>query len=206
MKIFNRAFFSKWLKKISLFIQQNYLLSILVFSFLLGSLLFYLSWLRSGESNISPVTLYCLENRDSTDVCSRRRLKSKRLYNREIKNVFFTRCVCKNMSLINIKASDSDLRDSRFDRSYLKNVSFFNVDLFKSSFYGAILDNVVFEKTELTGVIFNFVTFRNVYFKNVNLSSTLFIGARFEKTYYDKNTKLPFSKEQASRMGLLLKE
>ena len=177
----------------------------LLFSLFLGGILFYLSWLRSGESRVSPIVLYCLENRD-TNVCSEKYLKWKRLYNREIKDIIFTRCFCKNTYLLNIKASNSDLRDNRFDRSYLKNVSFSNVDLFKSSFYGAILNNVVFERSELTGVIFNFASFRNVYFKNVDLSSTLFIGTRFENTYYDKDTKLPFSREQASRMGLLPKE
>ena len=205
MKTFNKAFFVELLRKFFHFIHQYYLLCLLVFSFFLGSLLFYISWLRSSESHISPVSLYCLENRD-VEACSNRFLRKKSLKNRKIKNVIFTKCNCKNTYLFNIKMSDSDFRQSRFDRSYWRNSSVLNVDLFKSSFYGAILDNVVFEKSELKGAIFNFATIRNVHFKNIDLSSTVFIGTRFENTYYDNDTKLPFSREQASRMGLLLKE
>lgn len=191
--------------RISSFVRRYYLLSILVFSFCLGSILFYWSWLRYSEGSLSPVTLYCLENKD-TEVCSSRYLRYRSLKNRKIKDVLFTKCNCRQVYLFNVEVSDSDFRDSRFDRAYMKNTSFVDVDLFKSSFYGAILDNVVFEKSELKGALFNFATVRNVYFKNIDLSSTVFIGTRFENTYYDKDTKLPFSREQASRKGFLLKE
>ncbi len=186
------------------YVLRYYLLSILVLSLFLGSILFYWSWLKSSVSRLSPVTLYCLENKDDT-ICRGRFLRYTSLKNRKIKDIIFKKCFCKNTYLFNVEVSDSDFRDSRFDRSYIKNSSFVDVDLFKASFYGAILDNVVFEKSELTGVLFNFATVRNVYFKNVDLSSTVFIGTRFENAYYDKNTKLPFSREQASRMGFLLK-
>ena len=187
------------------FFRRYCLLSILVLSVFLSSILFYLSWLRYSNSRLSPVTLYCLENRD-TRVCNRRYLRYRSLKNRKIKGVLFTRCHCKQVYLFNVEVSDSDFRENLFDRSYIKNSSFVDVDLFKASFYGAILDNVVFEKSDLMGVLFNFATFRNVYFKNTDLSSTVFIGTRFENTYYDKDTKLPFSREQARRMGFLLKE
>ena len=204
MKIFispNRLF--KFLKNFFCFIKQYYFTGMLIFSFLWGGGLFYLSYLRSVS--ISPVTVYCLENKD-TKVCSKRSLRQKRLQNREIKEVIFTKCSCRDLHLLNVKVDNSDFRDNQFGRASFKNVSFLNVDLFKSSFYGSVLDDVVFENSDLGGVVFNFATFRNVYFKNVDLRSTVFIGTRFKNTYYNQSTKLPFSKEQASRMGLLLKE
>ena len=185
-------------------IFNHYFFAIL-FSFLFAGVLFYLSTSWSNESSISPVTMYCLENRD-TKVCNRRSLRRKTLKNRKIKKVIFTRCFCKNIYLFNVKVMNSNFRSNHFDRSYLKSVSFFDTDLFKSSFYGAVLENVVFENSDLGGVIFNFATFRNVYFKNTDLSSAVLIGTRFENTYYDEDTKLPFSKKQANQVGLFLKK
>ena len=198
-------FFKYITKYFFLFFYRYYFLGIISVSFLFAGILFYLSALRSGEMTISPLTIYCLENKD-TKVCSNRSLSLKRLKNREIKRVIFTRCFCKYIYLDNVNISHSDFRESHFDSSLLKNVSFLDIDLFKSSFYGAILENVVFENSDLEGSIFNFATFRNVYFKNVDLSSAVLIGVRFENTYYDRNTKLPFSKEQADRIGLVLKQ
>ena len=194
--------FNKLSKKIILYLKQYYFLSIFSLSLLSAGMLFYFSSLRSHETNISPVTIYCLENKD-TKVCSRRHLRGKRLYNRNIKETIFTRCFCKDLHLSNVKISNSDFRSNRFNRSSFKNVSFSQVNLFKSSFYGATLENVTFENSDLGGTIFNFATLKNVHFKNIDLHSVIFIGTRFENTYYDSDTKLPFSKEYAKRIGLL---
>ena len=198
--------FRKYITKGSfLFSDRYYFLGVLSFSLLFAGVLFYFSALRSEEVSISPVTMYCLENRD-IQACRGISLGLKKLKNRKIKEVIFQRCFCKHIYLYNVDVTSSDFEENKFDGSFFKNVSFFNVDLFKSSFYGAILENVVFENSDLGGVIFNFATFRNVYFKNVDLSSAILMGARFENTYYDQNTKLPFSKEQADRAGLVLKQ
>ena len=204
MKIFINSLVSKSLKVACNFFNQYHFLGMLIISLFFGGLLFYFSFLRSGENSISPVTMYCLENKD-TKVCSRRYLGGKRLQDREIKEIIFTRCACRDLQLSNIKVSDTDFRGNNFSRAFFKNVSFLNVNLFKSSFYGAILNDVVFQDSDLRGVIFNFVTFHNVYFKNIDLRSSLLIGARFKNSYYDKNTKLPFSKEEAAQVGLLIK-
>ena len=196
--------FNELSRKITLYLKRYFLLSSLTLSLLFAGMLFYFSLLRSSETNISPVTIYCLENKD-TKVCSRRHLRGRRLYNRTIKEAIFTRCFCKDLHLSNVKVRDSDFRGNQFSRSSFKNVSFFQVNLFKSSFYGATLENVTFENSDLGGAIFNFATLRNVHFKNIDLHSAIFIGTRFENAYYDSNTKLPFSKEQAKKIGLLLK-
>jgi uncharacterized protein YjbI with pentapeptide repeats len=154
---------------------------------------------------VSSVTLYCLENKDK-DECSRQSLKRKRLAHKEITDVIFTRCFCEDARLFNVKVSSSDFRENTFKRAHLENVSFFKVNFFKATFYGAVLEGVVFESSELGGVEFNFATLRNVHFKNVDLRSAVFVGTRFEKSYYNKDTKLPFSKERAVQMGLYLKE
>lgn len=193
-----------YLIKIIFYLKQYYFLSTLSLSLLFSGILFYFSSLRAHEAYISPVTIYCLENKDSK-VCSRRHLRGKRLYNKTIKEVIFTRCFCKDLHLSNVKVRDSDFRSNQFNRSSFKNVSFSQVNLFKSSFYGATLENVTFENSDLGGTIFNFATLKNVHFKNINLHSVIFIGTRFKNAYYDSNTKLPFSEEQAKRMGLLLK-
>lgn len=195
--------FFKSLKETFQYINKYYVTVILIFSFLMGGILFYMSHLRSV--NIDAVVMYCLKNRDRK-ACNRRPLNQKRLKNIKIRRVIFTRCLCKDLRLFNVGVSNSDFRENKFKRAYLKNVSFLNVDLFKASFYGAILENVIFENSALGGVVFNFATFRNVYFKNVDLRSAVFVGTRFENTYYSRNTKLPFSSEQAKRMGLFLKE
>ena len=196
MSLLNSLFF-----KIKLW-NRYYMLIIPVFSLFTGSLLFYLSWLRQSESGISPVTMYCLEKRD-IKVCSQRNLKNKRLRNKEIKKIIFTRCFCESAGLFNVRVSDSDFRENNLSEAALNNVLFFKVNLFKSLFYGAILNNVVFEESDLRGVVFNFASFENVQFKKADLRSALFIGARFKNTWYDRETKLPFSEEQARRIGLL---
>lgn len=191
-----------YLTKIISYLKQYYLLSIFILSLLSSGILFYFSSLRAHESYVSPVTIYCLENKD-TKVCSRRHLRGKRLHNRTIKEAIFTRCFCKDLHLSNVNINNSDFRSNRFNRSSFKNVSFSQVNLFKSSFYGATLENVTFENSDLGGTIFNFATLKNVHFKNIDLHSVIFVGTRFENTYYDSDTKLPFSKEYAKRIGLL---
>lgn len=181
--------------------KKYYILLALALSLLLGSVLFYLSELRSNELSISPVTIYCLERRDNK-VCKRRSLARKRLQNRQIKKVIFTLCHCRDLRLSNVHISESDLRGGHFYRAVFQNVSFVKTNFFKSSFYGAIFENVVFEESDLGGAIFNFAVLRNVQFKNVDLSSALFIGTRFEDLSYDKATKWPFSKEQIQSMSL----
>lgn len=188
---------------LSIFLNQYYFTGVLIFGFLSGGVVFYLSYLRSVT--IPPEIIYCLENKDVKE-CKGKRLNRKRLRDRKIKKIVFARCRCKDVHLLNVVINHSDFREGQFKRAYLKNVSFFNVDLFKSSFYGAILENVIFENSELGGVIFNFATFRNVYFKNVDLRSTVFVGARFKNSYYDRKTKLPFSKKKADRIGLVSKQ
>ena len=191
------------LKETFCFINRYYFTVILIFSFLTGGVLFYISYLRSVD--ISSVTMSCLKS-NNRRLCRRMSLNQRRLGDRKIRGVVFTKCFCRDLRLSNVAVRDSDFRENKFTRAYFKKVSFLNVDLFKASFYGAILDDVVFDDSELGGVVFNFATFRNVYFKNVDLSSALFIGARFENTYYDQSTQLPFSAEKAKRMGLFLRE
>ncbi len=185
--------------------KRYYFLSMLTLSLFVGGGLFYYfpRWM-SGESSVSPVTMYCLSRRD-TKVCTRRFLDGKKLHDKNIKEVVFTRCDCRKTHLFSIEVSDSDFRESDFRRAVFNKVSFLNTNLFKSSFYGAILKDVVFDNSQLGGVVFNFATFQNVYFKNVDLSSALFIGASFENVYYAKDVKLPFSEEKANQMGLRLK-
>ncbi len=191
------------LKKINHLFSKLNLISILVCSFLLAGGVFYLSHLRMVI--ISSATLYCLENKDKTE-CNQKSLRRKRLAHKEITDVIFTRCFCEDVRLFNVKVSDSDFRENVFKRAHLEKVSFFNMNFFKATFYGAVLDGVVFENSELGGAEFNFATLRNVHFKNIDLRSVVFVGTRFEKSYYDEDTKLPFSKERAARMGLYFKE
>lgn len=166
-------------------------------------------FLYSRSISIKSKAEYCLENKDPK-ICKARRsrlsLRGKRLVKRDIEGIIFTRCACQSLSLTDVNIDNSDFREAQMKKASLKRVSFLRSNLFKSSFYGAILNDVIFYNTDLRGVIFNFSTLRNVYFKNIDLRDTLFIGTRFENTYYDKKTKLPFSKEQASRMGLFLKD
>ena len=192
-----------FLKKKLYFFSKLHFITVLICSFLLAGGLFYVSYLKMVD--ISPVTIYCLEKKDKK-VCNKRSLRRKRLAHKEITNVIFTRCSCGDIWLFNVKVNNSDFRENRFKRAHLEDVSFLEVDLFQSTFYGAVLDNVVFENSELRGVEFNFATLRNVYFKNVDLRSAVFVGTRFEKSYYSKDTKLPFSKEKARQVGLFLKE
>ena len=186
-------------------INSYYFLVALLFSVFFGGMLFYLSWSRSGEGSVSPKIISCLKKKD-TKKCRRKRLSGKRLKNKDIKDVAFTRCFCRNLRLRNVDIYNSDFRENDFGRSFLKNVSFLEVNLFKSFFYGAILEDVIFENSDFGGAVFNFATLRNVHFKNMDLRSTLFIGTRFQNVYYDRNTKLPFSEVQASRLGLILKD
>ena len=177
----------------------------LLFSLLFGGILFYLSWSGSNERSIPPKIISCLEKKN-TRKCRGKSLYGKRLKNKDIKDVAFTRCFCRNLRLRNIDIYNSDFRENNFGRSFLKKVSFLEVNLFKSFFYGAILEDVIFENSDFGGVVFNFATLRNVHFKNMDLRSALFISTRFQNVYYDKSTKLPFSKAQANRLGLILKD
>lgn len=177
----------------------------ILFSLSFGSVLFYLSWSRSNERSIPPKTISCFEKKNIWN-CTRKHLHGKQLKNKQVKDISFTRCFCRSMRLLNVNISYSDFRDSNFRKAFFKNVSFFKVNLFKSYFYGAILEDVVFEDSDLGGSVFNFATLKNAHFKNMDLRSALFIGARFQNVYYDKNTKLPFSKTQARRLGMILKD
>lgn len=195
--------FLTMLRKTINFLSALNFMSILACSVLLAGVLFSLSYLRI--TNISPIAMYCLENKDKR-ACNKVSLRRKRLAHKEITNIIFTRCFCIDVRLFNIKVRNSDFRENKFKRAHLEDVSFLRVDFFKATFYGAILESVIFENSELGGVVFNFATLRNVYFKNVDLRSAVFIGTRFENSYYDKDVKLPFSKEKAEQMGLFLKE
>lgn len=186
-------------------LNQYYFPGVLIFSLMLGGILLYLSRSRSNENSISPETISCFEKKNRRK-CGRRYLHGKRLKNKEIKEVAFTRCFCKNLHLSHVKIYNSDFRENNFNQSSFKDMSFIKTNFFKSFFYGAVLDNVVFENGDFRGAVFNFATLRNSYFKDVDLRDTLFIGTRFEKVYYDKNTRLPFSTAEAQRMGLFLKE
>ena len=177
----------------------------LLLSLFFSGILFYLSQSRSHEKSIPPKIISCLEKKNTRE-CRGKRLLGKQLTNKKVKEVSFTRCSCKNLRLLNVNVSHSDFRDNDFGRSFLKNVSFLKTNLFKSFFYGSILEDVVFEDSDLGGIVFNFSTLRNVHFKNIDLRSVLFIGARFQNVYYNKNTKLPFSKAQANRLGMILKD
>ncbi len=191
----------KLLKKSYKVFKKYYFLSILIFSVLLGTVLFYISGLRHKEVNISPVTIYCLETKDEK-ICRRRNLMGKELKNRHIEKIIFTQCFCKDLRLFNVKVNNADFREGHFGRASFSNVSLIRTNFFKSSFYGAILKDVIFEDSNLRGVVFNFAVLRNVQFKNVDMRSAVFIGTRFENVSYDKNTKWPFSIEQLKQMNL----
>ena len=186
-------------------LSSYYLLGVFTLSVLCGGILFSLSWLRSGENGISPQVMSCFEIKDPRK-CSRRNLQKKRLKNKEIEEVSFTRCFCKNLFLSQVTIYNSDFRDNNFNQSFFYKVSFFDTNLFKAFFYGSVLKEVVFKDSDLGGAIFNFSTLENVSFKNIDLSSSLFIGALFKNVSYDKNTILPFSEETARQKGWVLQE
>ena len=188
---------------VSRWLNRYYLPSLLILSLFLGGILFALSGLRTNESSISSEILNCFEELSK---CRRKYLSGKRLKNKEITEVVFSRCFCKNLRLSHIKIYNSDFREGNFNQSSFSNVSFAKTDLFKTFLYGVVLEDVVFKDCDLRGAVFNFATLRNVYFKNVDLSSTSFIGARFENVYYDKDTKLFSSLTEAQRKNLFLKD
>ena len=196
-------YFLDILRKATHFLSKLNFTSILACSFLLAVGLFVISYLRT--TSISPIAMYCLENKNRR-ACNKVPLRRKRLAHKEITNIIFTRCFCTDARLFNVSVRSSDFRENKFKRAHLEDVSFLRVDFFKATFYGAILESVIFEDSELGGVVFNFATLRNVYFKNVDLRSAVFVGTRFENSYYNKDVKLPFSKEKAEQMGLFLKE
>ena len=185
-------------------LNSNYYFGIVfILSLLIGGILFALSWSRSGENSIPSELKYCFEVTDY-EKCSWKTLKGKRFKNKEISGVILPRCVCKNLYLSHVEVYKSDFRESAFNQSFFDNVSFLRTKLFKAFFYGSVFENVVFKNSDLRGTVFNFATLRNVSFKNTDLSSSLFIGAKFENVFYDKNTNLPFSKEEAHEKGWIL--
>ena len=186
-------------------LNSYYFGRVLIVSLMLGGALFALSWSRTGENSISSEARYCFEVEDSRK-CRWKRLKGKRLGNKDIEQITLTRCFCKNLYLSNVEVYESDFRENNFNQSFFKNVSFLGVRLFKAFFYGSVLENVVFKNSDLGGAVFNFATLRNVSFKNADLRSSLFIGADFENVSYDKETKLPFSESEAHQRGWFLEE
>ena len=176
---------------------------IFILSLLFGGILFILSWSRSGENSISSEIRYCFEVTDY-EKCSRKNLQGKRLKNKEIANIIFTRCFCKNLYLSHVEVYESDFRENNFSQSFFDNVSFLGTGLFKAFFYGSVFENVAFKNSDLRGTVFNFATLRNVSFKNIDLRSSLFIGTEFENVSYDKETHLPFSEAEAHQKGWVL--
>ena len=171
---------------------------------LMSSSLFYFSRSRWSEKHLTPVALYCLKQ-DHKAFCQWKDFSHKRLSNREIKNISLTRSLFKGTWLSHIVIANSDFRQNNYRQAYFYKVSFIDTNMFKSSFYGARFEHVLFQNSQVRGSVFNFADFKNVQFKNMDLSAALFLGARFENSYYDQATKLPFSKEWARKIGLLIR-
>ena len=186
------------------FLAKNYFWPALIFCLLLSSGLFYLSWSRYAEKHISQKIMSCFTVQQGKRKCGRKSLYKKRIKNRSIEDIFWTRCYCKNLLLKNVHIADSDFRENHFIRAMFNDVSFVETNLFLSFFHGALLKNVVFEKSDLRGAVFNFASLKNTQFKNTDLRETLFIGTQFKNVYYDKKTHLPFTKERAEELGWIL--
>ena len=181
--------------------KNTYIATSIIISVILSFSIYQWKTLKQNQIIKTSNILSCFST-TNTKKCNRWRLKSLFLKNLNIQNKTFTRCLCEGSVFKEIKIKKSDFRQNNFRLTFFENILFFKTNLQKSTFEGAIIKNTSFEDIKLSGVIFKFTTFINVQFKNVDMTQALFIGSRFKNSTYDKNTKLPFSKEIARDLGL----
>ena len=182
-------------------IQNAYIITSVTVSIIFSYSIYHWQTLKQTQV-VKKSNIFSCFSKNDTKKCNRWKWKSLSLENLNIQNKTFTRCLCEGSLFKEIKIKTSDFRQNKFRLAFFENILFFKTNLQKSTFEGAIIKNTIFEDIKLSGVVFQFTTFINVQFKNVDMTQALFIGSRFKNSTYDKNTKLPFSKEIARDLGL----
>lgn len=149
-------------------------------------------------------------------------LKNLRYNNLELRGKTFENCEIENFYLPSLSLENSSHMNCVFQKTNLEEAvviatSFYNCLMTDLKAKGAHFEGVSFYKTDLRGSTFENASFEGCFFEGADLSSVDFSGADLSLSNlygchsvvgatFDHKTKLPFSIEEAKRLGMVSKK
>lgn len=127
------------------------------------------------------------------------RFEDIKFFGNLMQSMSFFACV-----LVNLSFERSGLSAISFNNSILDNINFKGCDLSGVNFYKAHLKDCDFTGSEVAGLNLEGATLINCDFSKVDLREVnLFAAQSLQGSTYNHQTQLPFSKKEATRLGMV---